>query len=369
MNETQPGATPLVHGLLERVPLSKLSLDRQNPRLPEQMQRGDIKEDQLLAYIDKAYEPIDIARSIARHGYFESEPLIGIKEGDQVTVVEGNRRLVALRGLSDERIRRVLNEQTRGWQSLPTVQELAGRLPGDFPVVMVQSRNEVAPLLGYRHISGIAPWEPFAQARYIFGLVEEDGLSFEQVAELVGRSLTEVRSMYRDHEILRQAESRFKLDVRRVQGNFGVFNRAMTTRNLRAYIDAPAPAEVSAEEWPLPEDSKPKVEQLITWIFGDKQGKGSVISDSRQLNTLGNVLANPRAQDVLSRTGNLEAAQDALGDPDESFRKHLNRAVEQLNEALRAAPKELSPDLKALVGAAYAAFKAIDELYVARRST
>jgi hypothetical protein len=76
------------------VPLGHLALDWQNPRLPDQIQRPDIEPVELMRYIDRAYEPIDIARSIARHGYFESEPLIGIKEGDRVTVVEGNRRLV-----------------------------------------------------------------------------------------------------------------------------------------------------------------------------------------------------------------------------------------------------------------------------------
>ena len=60
-----------------------------------------------------AYDAITIAESIARHGYFESEPLVAVpyeaaypgeKRGErsgEYVVVEGNRRLTALRALAD----------------------------------------------------------------------------------------------------------------------------------------------------------------------------------------------------------------------------------------------------------------------------
>jgi hypothetical protein len=356
-------------GRIERVALERLALDWQNPRLPDHMQRADVPTAELMLYIDKAYEPIDIARSIARHGYFESEPLIGVEEDGNVTVVEGNRRLVALRGLLDTEARGLLERQTRAWRALPTPDEMASSLPDDLPVVMVASRQEIAPLLGYRHISGIAPWEPFAQARYIYKLVDEESLSFEEVSELVGRDLTEVRSMYRDHEILRQAESEFDLDVKRAQSNFGVLNRAMTTRNIRAYIGAPAPAEVSAEFWPLNEDSAASLKRLLTWIFGDKGGRGAAISDSRQLSSLGRVLADEAAEQVLRRTGSLESALDAIGDPGDRFRKHVQRARDQLKAALENAPDDLDSASRQLLDECRQAFDAIDEVFGARRAT
>src|SRR4051794_26604688 len=105
-------------GRIERFPLSALRLDWANPRLREHMRRADVSQDELLLYIDRSYEPLDIARSIARHGYFESEPLIGVREDDAVTIVEGNRRLVALRGLLVPDTRTLLSRQTRGWARL-----------------------------------------------------------------------------------------------------------------------------------------------------------------------------------------------------------------------------------------------------------
>jgi hypothetical protein len=78
----------------------ELHLDPQNPRLPEDVQGAD--EPRLLDYIARNYFPLEVARSIARYGYFISEPLIAIEEPPgRLTVVEGNRRLVAILLLED----------------------------------------------------------------------------------------------------------------------------------------------------------------------------------------------------------------------------------------------------------------------------
>ena len=65
-----------VGGDLTRVPLADLYLDWRNPRLPPEVQREDAEQVDLALYIDKRYNPLEVAQSIARHGYFESEPLI-----------------------------------------------------------------------------------------------------------------------------------------------------------------------------------------------------------------------------------------------------------------------------------------------------
>src|SRR4051812_2159917 len=75
--------------------ISELYFDPRNPRLPEAAQ--SMTQEELLTYIAKEYQPIEIARSIAAHGYFLSEPLIVVLENGLYMVVEGNRRLAALR--------------------------------------------------------------------------------------------------------------------------------------------------------------------------------------------------------------------------------------------------------------------------------
>lgn len=315
---------------LRRLPLSDLALDWRNPRLPDDVQREDITQEELALYIDKHYDPLQIALSVARHGYFESEPLIAMRQGGKAVVVEGNRRLTALMGLADSDLRSKFVGQNSGWSEIPENADL----PPDYPVVMVPNRNSVVPLLGFRHISGIAPWEPWAQARFIAGLVEE-GQTLEEIASLVGRSLTEVRSTYRDHEILRQAATQFSLDTSRAESNFGVFTAAMGRTKLRAYIEAPSPRDVETDFWPLPVDSKPKVNKLLTYIFGDQRGEGRVVHDSRNLKDLADVLSDNSgtAERVLQKTKSLIEASQAIQETNSQFKNYIDSASRSLRLA------------------------------------
>jgi hypothetical protein len=54
--------------------LARLDLDPLNPRFPPASQGAG--QDEILRFTEARYEPILIGRSVARHGFFASEPLI-----------------------------------------------------------------------------------------------------------------------------------------------------------------------------------------------------------------------------------------------------------------------------------------------------
>lgn len=315
-----------IGGRVETLPLSALDLDHENPRLPLTLRDDDAGQSELALHIDKHNDALRVARSIDRHGFFTSEPLIGVPSGDRYTIVEGNRRLVALKGLADPELRASLEAQTPGWRSL-------GTLPSDaeIPVVVVEARHQVDALLGFRHISGIEPWDPFAQARFVADLVERNG-DFAEVAQIVGRSETEVRSMYRDHDIVEQAKTEFDLDTSRVEKSFGVFSAAMGLVKLREYVGAPAPRHVDAETYPIPDESAKQLARLLEYIFGDERGRGRVITDSRQLRTLARVLSDDsgNAERVLRQSRDLQEALDATVSHEVGARTELQKASRAL---------------------------------------
>lgn len=317
-------------GVPESIPLGLLDLDPQNPRLPEELAESGADQKAIALHIDRHHDPLRVARSIGEHGFFASEPLIVTKANGRYTVVEGNRRLVALLGLTNPELRGALERQTSAWKRL-------GVANADMlvPCVVVKDREEVDALVGFRHISGIQPWDPFAQARFISKLVDRTG-DFNRVAEIVGRSTTEIRSMYRDHDIVEQARSMFDLDTSRVENAFGVFNAAMGIVKLRAYIGAPAPGQVKPEEYPVPEDRKENLQRLFTFVFGDERGRGRVVTDSRQLRRLADVLSESSgaAERVLLRSADLETALDAMVNDEEGARRELRRALRALTGAV-----------------------------------
>jgi hypothetical protein len=293
-------------GELRELGLDELRPDHDNPRFPPQRQGSFVDDEEVYRYIDREYDSYHIADSIARHGYFLAEPLIAMpaEDGRGWTVLEGNRRLAALKGLSDENRRKDYPE--RRWQQLTQ----ATQLPPKYTVFVVPDRAKVAPILGFRHITGIAPWEPYAQARYVAQLVDDEGRVLDEIPELIGRSSTEVRSYYRNYWIVEQAVDEFHIpDIERVLQEFGVWTRAMTNPTLRGYIGAPDPRDVDPQRWPIPDNHAAELAEVITWLYGgprDNDGKPSqrpAITDSRHITRLGRVVANKRGLDALKGGG------------------------------------------------------------------
>jgi hypothetical protein len=324
--------------------LDRLDLDPLNPRIPGGT-RGK-SQDEILRFMEARYEPIMIGRSIARHGFFVSEPLIVIPaDADgRMTVVEGNRRLTALRLLTDADARALVDNPE--WEELAKVVDLPET---GIPIVRAQSREEVAPIIGYRHIAGIQEWDPLPKARFITAFIDgPDKMSFSQVAELVGESETDVRRFYRNYGIVEQAREKFGIDTSRVEADFGVFDRAVTG-GIRQYIEAPVPSSIQERYWPLAEKSQQQLEKVISWVFGDDEHE-PVIHDSRSLTTLGNVLKEKAGEEVLARTRDLAAAKEAAG----GTRARLLARLSQAIGGLKAAKQDIktykdSEDVRALI--------------------
>lgn len=327
------------------VDVADLRLDPQNPRLPPDLNFSLEEQHAIALYINKHFDPLKIAQSIEEHRFFESEPLIAVKQGGVYVVIEGNRRLTALMGLRDSNLRGQFADENRGWVRLS-----GATAPTEVPVLVVSHPKDVAALLGYRHISGIEPWDPYAQARFIAQLVDRDGHSLDEVAELVGRTRTEISSKYRDFEVLRQVDE-MGIDTSRARKSFGVFNNAMQRRGIRKYIGAPDPRQVDPGFWPLTDGNEGNARTLLKLIFGDRRGEGRVIFDSRQLGDLAKVLneESGSALEVLIRSGDIAEAMEATQDLDERFARAVRRARDQAKRAADLEPNEVSPNVRALV--------------------
>jgi hypothetical protein len=304
-----------------------LNLDEENPRLPEDLAQRTQKA--LLAWMANEYNTIEVARSIAVHGFFDSEPLIAVKEKGKLVIVEGNRRLTALKLLLDAKLRESLElDEADLWEELANESDLED----SFPVVVAKNRNEVAPIIGYRHIAGVEPWDPWAKARFIANQVEVQKKSFSKVAAIVGEREADVRAHYRNYRLIVDSREKLKLSTERVTKKFGIFTRAMNSPALRAHMGAPAPNEIAVGRATLSRNKKDEVKEVFGWLFGDG-GKSAVITDSRQISELGDVLASPAALKVLRSTGDLEEALLASGGAKTRLIKRLRTALQALERA------------------------------------
>ena len=327
-----------VVGSIQYLPIELLELDVDNPRFelaPHEKSQADLATKLIMGY-----EVTTIAESIARNGYFANDPLVAVPSATSpghFTVVEGNRRLTALKALCDPAFRSQIY-MSDFWTKLSETSAL-GASPL-IPVSVISDRSQINPILGYRHISGINGWQPLAQARFIARMVDEDRLTFEQTAESVGKKINDVANMYRNQAIVGQARV-LGFEVARMESSFSLLTLAMGAPALRDFVQAPLGQKITPGESPIPQAKKNELVELLTWIFGDENHE-PVISESREIGKLGKVVQNPLGLQILRDTRGLKDAEEAIREAGLDPLARLLLRLRTANEASKAAFDDIS---------------------------
>lgn len=160
--------------------VASLHLDQKNPRLGrETSSRAPRDIVQYLFLHDKA---VDVAESIAIRGYFPNEPLLAIREDDRYVVVEGNRRLAALKalrepGLLEGSIARRVERLSRRL----TDRDMLSMVP----VTIAPDRRSTDRQIAGRHVgTPVLAWQAENRASFILEKLEEGYTNSELSDEL-----------------------------------------------------------------------------------------------------------------------------------------------------------------------------------------
>jgi len=340
---------PTSSGALSTVPLGSLRLDPDNPRIPDSIKAETTAE--LATLLEMGFDAYPVAQSIAELGFFHAEPLIVVphnSEADTWVVVEGNRRLTALLGLASAEIRSGFAEPDK-WEALAAKRHLT--MDMQIPVVIHSSRDTTHAEVARVHVVGKLPWRPYMQARYIAARVAE-GRTIQQVADLIGITRSTAANLYRDQAVLAQA-AEMGLETAQVERAFSLLTVAMGNTKIREHVGAPLGSRMEVDTQPIPVDKAEELREVIQWIFGDEE-REAVISDSRQVTQLGNVIASPVGLEALRKGQTLEEAKQqvhAAGlEPIVSLTKRLTAAKNALASASSdIAEYALNVDIQGLV--------------------
>lgn len=280
----------------EETPVDELFLDPKNPRLADTVHTGT--QASILKVMEREFDLQPLIDSMYRSGFFWEEPLVAVREplaelkGKKVLhVIEGNRRLAALK--------MILSNPDR----FPDA-KARGRLK-KVPVIERGERKETLAFVGFRHITGIVPWEAAAKAQYAHGLVK-GGHSLEEIAQLIGDKTRDIARWVRTQSLLDYAHEQ-GLREDDAEKSF-YFSYLLTS------TDAPA-----TKRWLQMESNEAsglvttvnaeRLKKLWLWLYGSKLSEISpVIPESRQIHKLNRIIASPRAVKELEKTGKLERA-------------------------------------------------------------
>uniref|UniRef100_UPI002620FC50 ParB N-terminal domain-containing protein n=1 Tax=uncultured Aquimonas sp. TaxID=385483 RepID=UPI002620FC50 len=287
---------------ITQIPVANLTLDSLNPRLPEHLINAS--EAEIIRHLRDGEALSELAQSFADNGYFETDPLVVVNEGDRKVVVEGNRRLATLKiilGLLPE-----LDDVQFSTVEFPpdTAEKLSS-----VPCFVAANREEVTKFIGFRHIGGLRLWPPEAKARFVFQAVEREvsqGTSadvFKEVGRQTGSNAQGVRNLYVAIYLLKHAREEWGIDVSSLQSDrFGVWQRALSSQEIKEFIGLRSARDYTEVRHAVHSTLESSMRQVIADLSPKQGGRAALIRDSRVITDYGSILADPKSYALLRET-------------------------------------------------------------------
>ena len=310
----------------EQISPDALNFDPENPRFIDSAFEDEID------LIRELYDQVDVdelIQSILSAGYIDFEPLIVLRAGK--VVLEGNRRLAALRLIADSSLREKLRI------NLPNISD-PKPLPKTVRVLWVDDRKNARSFIGFKHINGPFKWDALAKAKYA-AMWYESGGEIGTISRTLGDNHNTVRRLVNGWFALQQAiNDGFDLaQISKKNFAFSHLYTALTRASVREFLGVSA-QDLSAPPKPNPicSENADKLQQLMSWLYGqEEKGEPTIIqSQNPNLNQLSKVLGHPEAKRMLIANRNLKIAFDRVEPASSRFEESLMNAAKQCEDVL-----------------------------------
>ena len=303
----------------------RLKFDLDNPRFVEGQFTSE--EDVIAHLLDEA-DVNELVQSILSAGYVDYEPLIVLKKLN--TVLEGNRRLAALRLISDTKLRTKLK------YVLPDIAE-PQTLPDTIRVRFVNSRAEARSFIGFKHINGPFKWDALAKARYAADWFN-DGADIATISKTLGDGHNTVRRLVNGWYALQQAQADgFEISkISKRTFSFSHLYTALTRASVREFLGvADEDPSSPPQKNPIPKNHLPQLGQMMSWLYGQEQKNEPTLIQSQNpdLNILSKVLGHPEGKKMLLAQRDLGVAYARVEPASTRFEDALMKAAKQCEDA------------------------------------
>ena len=348
---------------LQYAKLDDLYLDAKNPRLGRHHANGNLSQEEVLEMM-REWVLDELAISYLESGFWTHEALLVVEEeldrAMRLVVVEGNRRLAALKYLyaanQGEKV-------PRKWEVLVRDTQVPDALFNRIPYIRANSRQDIESFLGFRHVTGIKQWNPEEKAQYIARLIDERGMTYQQVMRKIGSKTQTVRENYISYQLLLQMESAVEeFSPEYAEGRFSVLHLTLKRKGVQTYLHIDITADPETAKKPVPEDHLKNLSNFALWLFGNDE-QPSLFEDSRQSDNFNTILESPKAVEYLedNKNPNFDYALQLAGGNERETIRLINEAANNIalslshvhhhkdSPKMQAAVKRLSIDFKELL--------------------
>ncbi|QPD00213.1 hypothetical protein [Qipengyuania soli] len=323
-----------------KVPVDELHFDRNNPRFTPDKQPKSNTDVAIIEYLDRTADLGELVQSIAASGYVDIEPLIVIDRNDELIVLEGNRRLGALKVLRDPKIAEASNV------AVPELSDEIKKTLQEVSAFLVHHEDEARNLIGFKHINGPQGWDAYAKALYASNWLDDElkkgdgGLSLTDIAARMGDKHDTLYRIVSAIYVLQQAEAAeiFRVEDR-VKKNFH-FSHLYTALTYSEYRDFlgldKADRTANPPKNPVPPENLDRLQRILVWLYGKKSEnrQPAIRTQAPDLSNLKKVLGNQVARRIMMERNDLFEALQMTVEGGDRFSKALVDAQSSLRTAV-----------------------------------
>lgn len=273
---------------IEKMSVSELTFDYKNPRLPRFGIYSETPETEIIRLLWESMDVRELVMSISASGFFSQEPLIVTNEDGKNIVIEGNRRLAAVKLILEPTLAEGFELGVR-----PTSEENRLRL-NQLPIIRA-TRREAWRYVGFKHVNGPAKWGSYEKSEYVAKVHRDYDVSLKDIGTQIGDTHRTVQRLYRALMVIEQAERLRVFDRNdRWRAHFSLSHiyTGINYPNIGEFIRLEPELFESTD--PVPHDRRVELGELCRWLYGSRrQGLPPVVErQNPDLRYLDAVLGN-----------------------------------------------------------------------------
>lgn len=305
--------------------VDKLLFDPGNPRFGGKAGRYTLPEiERQQERIQKVLEgdphyALRLVESFRQNGFIRYEPLVVRQMDGKYVVIEGNRRLAAVRHIVNKASEELFSQDViASFKKIPVLV---------FHQAEDQSHiQDMRVYLGVRHLFGFKDWPAESKAKFLDEQIKS-GDNMERTVDELGIKKSAVRRYLVPYRMTKKAKQHLKGIS---DQEFWVLGEALTRSAIPEYIEL----EVDPDTLEVEGYNIPKLKKLVDFLYGELRSDETrdtstrKITDTRDSSKLAKVLSDPKAAAKLERGATLDEAALEVQTPSEN----ITRLRKQLRE-------------------------------------
>ena len=292
-----------VKATFEYVPQEKLRFDPSNPRFGGEAKKST--QEEIQKYLENApHLALELVDSFVENGFVDYEPLVVRKDGELYVVIEGNRRVAA--------VRHIISNPSK------YPQPVRDRLR-DIPVLVFKQkadaphRGQIGIYLGLRHLLGYREWPPESKAIFLDEHIKS-AHDLKRVTEEIGMKRQDVSRYLIPYRVKKAASGVLEEFGEIEDKKFWTLGEALQRGDIKEYIKL----KTNPDSLKVVSFDRAKLRHLLEFLYGSTEesrrgGYRTVssarITETRQLSKLARVLSSKKAAAKLEAGSTLDEAE------------------------------------------------------------